>query len=107
MNYLSPFWFLEVYDPPVVPRDWAISVYRGQTASGSGGDAKDFTKNIIPLKLRSQSAPLTTVSVFLWGKGCWLAHPLNLGDGSSSRIRQAAFNFTCERAERWLMEGGG
>lgn len=77
VNYLSPFQFFEVYDTPVVPRDRAISVYRGLTASGSSGDAKDLTKNIIPLKLRSQSAPLATVSVFLWGKGCWLAHPLN------------------------------
>lgn len=72
-----PFGFWRFMTPPVVPRDWASSVYRGQTASGSRGDAKDLTKNIIPLKLRSQSAPLTTVLVFLWGKGCWLAHPLN------------------------------
>lgn len=103
LNYLSPFWFLEVSNPPVVPRDWAISVCRG-----SMGDAKDFTKKYNPTETQITKCTFNYCFSLSLGKGVLAGSSSeSLGDGSSSRIRQTAFNFTCERAERWLMKGGG
>lgn len=84
-------------------------MYSGQTASGSRGDAKDLKKYIYnPTETQITKCTFNYCFGLSLGKGVLAGSSAeSLGDGSSSRIRQTAFNFTCERAERWLMKGGG